>query len=134
MNNYLISKRTLRLLHSIGRQGGTVLFVANLDSDSCSLIMSAANICNQEYNSLDRWIPGTLTNKLWVNVGAENKTFFSSNQKQPDLILCFSTSKEVVREVHSLNIPSLYFLSKDTKWSVGLAYFFAYLINDFRYQ
>ena len=131
MQNLKLSKQYFRILSSVKKQRGKVLFVSSLDESTCSFIMSCAMSCNQEYTSLSRWVPGTLTNRQWVNKWNDTQTISSYHINTPELILCFSDSEEVINEVRSLGIPSMYFVSKNTKSVKVLAAYYSSLIRGF---
>lgn len=63
MQDIKLSKQYFRILSSVKKKQGNILFVSSLDKQASSLIMLCAMSCNQEYASLPRWVPGTLTNR-----------------------------------------------------------------------
>ena len=131
MQNLKLSKQYFRILSSVKKQHGKILFVSSLDESACNFIMSCAMACNQEYASLPRWVPGTLTNLQWVNKWNDTQTLSSYHINPPELILCFSNSQEVINEVRSLGIPSLYFVSDNSKTAKVLAAYYSSLIRGF---
>lgn len=134
MQDIKLSKQYFRILSSVKKKQGNILFVSSLDKQASSLIMLCAMSCNQEYTSLPRWVPGTLTNRQWVNKWNDTQTISSYNLNAPELILCFTDSEEVTNEVRSLGIPSMYFVSKNTKYLKVLAAYYSSLIRDVWYK
>ncbi|KAJ7582826.1 ribosomal protein S2, flavodoxin-like domain-containing protein [Mycena floridula] len=98
-------KRAANLVRAVARAGGSVLFVGTRADLRTVVYKSAERLGKQGYHVGDRWIPGTLTNKIHM-FGTEK--FLQYNIK-PDLVILLNplANLNLIHECTLQNIPTV---------------------------
>lgn len=106
------------LLKSIIFSKGKILFVGSR-LKFFNLIRLSAIFCDEYYITIERWIPGTLTNFFTIKDYYKKNNLLETNiwtsSRCPSLIICFnvSGSENIIKEAHKLNIPIIGIVDSD---------------------
>lgn len=92
----MLSSKAIALLLNVK---GPIVFASDYEEPYSSDIKSLAISCSQPFVCQPRWASGGLTNRIWF------EDHISSCNQRPGLVLCFSSSADVIVEARSLGVP-----------------------------